>query len=162
VSATVVIVVEGVLRGTGDAIHASGLRLYHGLNSAEKIALISSDNEPRVSQWLKVNGLNKHTHLITIESVDFPDPIEQRIRQVNLLRRQGCDIDFVVEPDPAMAAALLAKGVPVMVALHPSYSRPEFRPGYKGSVTPWDELEHEVTLMRELRASDERTGLDPL
>lgn len=160
-SATAVIVVEGVLRQqVGDGTIPSGIRLYSGLSQIMKVALISDDDEESVKRWLRLNGLKDHPQLVARAPMDHPDATVKRLKQLGVLRSFGCNIEFVVEPDPAVATVLLEHGFPVFAALHPQYSRPEFRPDFEGTVVPWDSLVAEVDRQREQRASDERPGTE--
>ncbi|MFF1701272.1 hypothetical protein [Streptomyces sp. NPDC058252] len=163
-SATVAIVIEGVMaREVGEGVIPQGQRLYWGLMEAYKVALITdrTDIEP-VQHWLRVNGFNKHPYLIPVQPTDPEDLGERRMRQISRLRQAGCNVELLVEPDPEIAAHVMASGVGVLNYLHPNYSNPRFRPDYRETVTPWSALVDEVERQRALREEDPRPHMEVL
>uniref|UniRef100_A0AAU3I6M1 Uncharacterized protein n=1 Tax=Streptomyces sp. NBC_01393 TaxID=2903851 RepID=A0AAU3I6M1_9ACTN len=163
-TATVAIVIEGVLqREVGSAVIGQGQRLYWGLMESYNVALLTDENAPEpVQHWLKVNGFNKHPYLITQNLKDPEDLAERRMRQISRLRQAGCNVELVIEPNPQIAAHLMANGIGVLNYLHPNYSNPRFRPDYQDTVTPWSELVGEVERQRALREEDQRPQLEIL
>jgi hypothetical protein len=164
VTATVAIVIEGVLsKEVGEAVIHQGQRLYWGLMETYRVALITdhTDVEP-VKHWLRVNGFNKHPYLIPANLRDPEDPAERRMRQISRLRQAGCNVELLIEPDPEIAAHVMANGVGVLNYLHPNYSSPRFRPDYQESVTPWSALVDEVERQRALREEDQRPHMEIL
>ncbi|MFE4681593.1 hypothetical protein ACFRNJ_12245 [Streptomyces sp. NPDC056721] len=163
-TATVAIVIEGVLqREVGNAVIGQGQRLYWGLMEAYNVALLTDEtNLELVQHWLRVNGFNKHPYLIPQNLKDPQDPAERRMRQVSRLRAAGCNVELVIEPNPQIAAHLMANGIGVLNYLHPNYSNPRFRPDYQDTVTPWSELVGEVERQRALREDDPRPHMEIL
>ncbi|RZU35991.1 hypothetical protein EV284_3474 [Streptomyces sp. BK022] len=163
-TATVAIVIEGVLmREVGDAVITQGQRLYWGLMESYKVALITDDTDVEpVQHWLKVNGFNKHPYLIPAHLKDPEDEGQRRLKQISRLRQAGCNVELVIEPNPQIAAYLMAHGIGVLNYLHPNYSNPRFRPDYQDTVTPWSELVGEVERQRALREEDPRQHMEIL
>jgi hypothetical protein len=163
-TATVAIVIEGVLqREVGDAVIHQGQRLYWGLMETYKVALVTDDTDAApVQHWLRVNGFNKHPYLITANVLDPEDEGQRRLQQISRLRQAGCNVELVIEPNPQVAAYLMANGIGVLNYLHPNYSNPKFRPDYQESVTPWSELVGEVERQRALREEDTRPHMEIL
>lgn len=155
---TVAIVIDGVLRANvGEGVIESGSKLYHSLLEHSRVALISDDvNLEPVKHWLKVNGFTKHPVLVGAKVTDPEGDSERRLKQIARLRDAQCYLDFLVEPNPQVAADCLQNGVPVLLALHPKYSRPDHRPDFRGSLTPWGALVSEVERQAELREKDNR------
>lgn len=158
-SATAAIVIEGVLKSTtGDSVIPSGLHLYHGLAQVMKIALVHDGDEAQIARWLAINGFKDHVHLLTPEPDDVVGPAKRRVRQMIRLRELGCDVEFLVETNPKVAAKVFRSGSATMMMSHPKYSLPEFRPGSKSVAVPWSQLVREIKVQENLRASDVRIG----
>lgn len=156
-TATAVIVVEGVLKSNnGDAVIAAGQRLYHGLAEVQKIALITDQDEAAVRRWLSINGFKAHMHLLAPEPDDVLSRGRRRVQQIIHLKEIGCDVEFLIEPNPKIAAKVFHQGTPVLLLAHPQYSKPEFRPGAKSAAIPWNQLTAEIRAQEELRAKDKR------
>jgi hypothetical protein len=158
----IAITLDGVLRSTtnGGSLR-SGLLLYQALESYAALAIIADgDTEEKASYWLHQNGLDKHAYLVVSKTTDPLDPGERRVIQITRLK-ESSSVDFLIDPDPTVAQAVMASGTPVMLSLHPIYARPEFRPDYKSVAKPWDTLVKDITLQQELRLSDTR-GVETL
>lgn len=155
---TVAIVIDGVLRApVGEGLIDSGVKLYHSLLEHTRVALIADEVElDKVQHWLKVNGLTKHPVLVGAKVTDPEGDSARRLKQIARLREAQSYLDFLVEPDPQVAADCLQNGVPVLLALHPKYSRPDHRPDFRGAITPWGALVSEVERQAELRETDNR------
>jgi hypothetical protein len=152
-SSTAVFVLEGGLRQhVGEAVIPVGKRLYHGLATQMRIAVLSESTETaRNLAWLKDEGFDQHVYYVGRKEHDPTEKIALRLRQIARLREGGCVIDLVVEPDPEIAAALLRNGITVVPLLVPQFARPEFRPDWDGSAVPWDTLVNEIDAQRSLR-----------
>lgn len=139
---------------------AVGRLLYHSIGERSTLAVIADEfHENAAAHWLLVNGFDRHTYLV-LRRVDDPEDVgERRIRQVARLR-DASTVDLLVDPDPAVAEAVMVSGTPVLLALHPLYARPEFLPGYRSSATPWSSLTGEIDRQREIRANDKRQELE--
>lgn len=153
-----VLVVEGVLRQeTGDGVIGPGKILYQALAEIGKVALVSNSlHEDKVEYWLRINGFRDHEYLFPARTDDPFEVGGTRLKQVQSVTATQHSIDFVVEPDPEIAARLMHDGVPTMLFLHPRYARPEFRPDWEEKVTPWDTLVAEVESQTLLRTADKR------
>lgn len=153
----VAIVVEGVLRMPNDSAPIiPGLMLYRSLAKTHRVSLIIDNaSKEKVQYWLLMNGFTEHTNEIYWEVDDPTDAIERRVAQVGRLRKGG-PLSLVIESDMDVAAELLHIGVPSFLFLHPQYIHPDFRPGAKTEITPWNELYAEQVRQREARATDTR------
>jgi hypothetical protein len=159
-ASTAAIVFEDVLRGNNDGPSRAGLLLYHGAATVGRVALIvDRTKEERVQHWLDSHGLTDHSWLVMPRDNDPEDPAERRLQQVTRLRLEGAAVELVVEPNPLVAAALQAAGVPTALFLHPSYARPEFRPDYKGGIKPWAVLMESVERTNQIKHDDKRTSV---
>ena len=126
----IAITLDGVLRSTtnGGSLR-SGILLYKALESFAALAIIADgDTEEKATYWLHQNGLDKHSYLVVAKTADPLDPGERRVIQITRLK-EASSVDFLIDPDPTVAQAVMASGTPVMLSLHPIYARPEFRPG---------------------------------
>lgn len=158
----IAITLDGVLRSTvnGGSLR-SGILLYKALESYAALAVIADgDTEEKATYWLSQNGLDKHSYLVVAHTTDPLDPGERRVIQITRLK-ESSSVDFLIDPDPTVAQAVMASGTPVMLSLHPIYARPEFRPDYKSVAKPWDSLVKDIALQQELRESDPR-GVETL
>jgi len=158
----IAITLDGVLRSTtnGGSLR-SGLLLYRALESHAALAVIADgDTEEKATYWLHQNGLDKHSYLVVAKRTDPLDPGERRVLQITRLK-EASSVDFLIDPDPTVAQAVMASGTPVMLSLHPIYARPEFRPDYKSVAKPWDTLTKDIERQQELRSSDPR-GVETL
>lgn len=163
-TATVAVVLEGVIaREVGEGTIPQGLRLYAGLMEIYKVALITDREDVEVVRhWLRVNGLDKHPYLITTDLKDPLDPGERRMAQISRLRRAGCAVELLIEPNPQVAAHVMRQGIAVLNYLHPNYSNPRFRPDFREEITPWSDLVEEVERQRALREQDQRPFMETL
>jgi hypothetical protein len=153
----VAIVVEGVLRMPNDsAAIIPGLLLYRSLVKTHRITLIfDSSDKKKISYWLLMNGFTDHTGEIYWDVEDSDDVAVRRISQIGRIRQEG-PLSLVIESDMNAASALLEAGVPSFLFLHPQYIHPDFLPGKRKEVTPWDQLYAETVRQREARATDTR------
>lgn len=153
---SITITVEGVLQKVVSyAPIPSGINIYHGLATVYQVILLSDYPENEVTRWLKLEGLNKHGVCLYSDSLkEYPGPAVRRVAQVNDLRSRGFSIDFCIEPDPVVAAALIYSGVSVMNYLHASYALPQWRPDYDTTPRPWSSIEKEMSDTRLLQSRD--------
>lgn len=161
---TVAMVLDGVIRRdrTSGQMIRQGLRVYHSLAATGNLVIFCGADVDRADWFLRANGLSQHGMLIPEDIAASPTPEGRRMSQVRRLRATGATLDFVVEPDPDIAAELFREGIPVMAYLHPSYSLPSFRPDYRGESTPWKTLTEEVDYQLEMRANHSYIDSDPL
>lgn len=153
-SLTYAMVLDGVLRKNKDgAVNRHGLLLYNALATVGRMAILGSQNPERDDWFLKTNGFTTHSHLIPERIEDGSDEWRRRFAQVGRLRQEGANVEFVIEPDPSIAASLIASSVPVLLYIHPQYSAPSFRPDYDNTAKPWAELTKEIDYQIRLRAT---------
>ena len=152
---TSLIVVDGVLRKLiGASPIPEGVRLYQSLARTGRVVLLSNTDSPRESEWLELHGCAGHDFTYSCP------PTQSRVSQCNDLRRQGYDIDLVVEPDPAAAAGLIGAGFNTMVFVHSQYSHPAWRPDTDPGVRPWDDIARQVADQARMKAADSRLRSD--
>lgn len=153
----VAITLYGVLRSTtnGGSLR-TGLMLYRALEEHASLAVIADeDTEASANYWLTQNGLTKHSYLVLAHPADPLDPGGRRVAQITRLK-ESSSVDLLIDPDPAVAQAVMASGTPVLLSLHPIYARPEFRPDYKSVATPWDTMTKDIDRQMKMRLADAR------
>lgn len=150
---TSVVVIDGVLRKlVGGAPIPEGVRLFRSLLSTGRVVLLG-DVEPggpaQILDWLELNGCTGH---------DFVDYAlgQTHLYMLNRLRRQGYDIDLVVEPDPRMAQEIIKGGYNTLLYTHSQYAHPSWRPDAAKGVQPWGEIVDLTAKLARLKAADER------
>lgn len=155
---TAVITLEGVIqKNVSYAPIPVGISLYHAFASVFNVVLVSDGEEKIVSQWLDLEGLNKHgTVVYTDFFLDQKPTQERRLDQIRSLRARGFAVTLVCEPDPVVASYLLANGYSVLNFLHSSYALPQWRPDYEKQQKPWAQIVEEVDKLAALRAIDQR------
>jgi hypothetical protein len=151
-----VLAIDGVLRRTvtGAPIE-EGIKLMNGLKMFYNIVLVADSAEP-MKDWLDLECVFGYTQVKYPEECLDLSPRLMRLMQVSQIQQQGYAIRLVVEPDPGVAAHLLVNGYNVLNFLHSTYSLPEWRPDWDGTVRPWEELSAVVARNARLRAEDKR------
>jgi len=147
--------VDDLLRdnATGGPIDR-GRRLYQALASLYSVILIT--DAPTDDLWLAINGFDAHVGVVERRPDDPEDVAIRRIRQMERLRAQNANIEYLVDPNPAVVSAVIRIGVPCLLMVDPPYARPEFHPDYTEEIRPWDQLVEEIDHARALRAADKR------
>jgi hypothetical protein len=134
----------------GGAPIAEGIRLYRSLAATGQVVLLFDARErEQLTDWLELNGLNKHAF------VDFADGAT-RLYLANRLRRQGYDIDMIVEPDPWLAQEMIKAGYNTLLFTHGQYTQPSWRPDASKGVQAWAEITQQVASIAKMKAQDER------
>jgi hypothetical protein len=149
---TALIAIEGVLRKTmGGSPIPEGIRLYRALCATGQVVLLLDDWKIReqVEAWLELNGLVGHAFVSYAES-------QTHLYLANRLRRQGYDIDMVVEPDPWMASEMIKRGYNTLLFTHSQYSHPDWRPDAGKGVQAWQDIVDETARQAILKAKDAR------
>lgn len=154
---TVGITVEGILRKpSGGQVIDFGKSLYYGLSSQSVIVLLSDGIEEETEHFLAGEGLHEHIAVLYPDSIgrvlDGPDA---RLAQVTNSGKQY-GIDIVIDPDPAVAENLILHGISCMLFCHAQYARPEWRPDYEFTPTPWESLQQQIASEAHLKATDSR------
>lgn len=146
-------VIDGVLRKlVGGAPIPEGVRLYRSLRSTGRVVLIGnpgSTDAAQVLDWLELNGCTGH------DFVDF-EVGQSHASMLNRLRRQGYDIDLVVEPDPGQAQEIITSGYNTLLFTHSQYAHPSWRPDTAKGVRPWGDIVDLTEKLARLKAADER------
>lgn len=149
---TCLIAIDGVLRKLmGGSPIAEGIRLYRSLATTGQIVLLLDDWKEReqLTDWLELNGLNKHAFVDCAEG-------GSRLYLANRLRRGGYDIDMIIEPDPYLAQEMIKQGYNTMLFTHSRYTQPGWRPDAGKGVQPWAEITQQVATDAKMKAADER------
>lgn len=157
------IVVEGVLQQPiSSAPIIAGINMYKGLSHNFHIILISDQESSDLSYWLRLEGLKDHGRVISKDnSLDGKTPEARRLYQCNSLRASGYSIEFVIEPNPQIAAELFRGGFNVLNYLNFSYALPQWRPDFEEETKKWEDLEREATQARMMRETDIRLDFTP-
>lgn len=151
-----VAITDRVLRDAETArVRDTGKRLFIGLSETFNVALlIDGYDDAPMRDYLRINGLKIPPYIMGWQPQDLPG--RYRLNQLNRLERLGCRIDLVVESDPDLAAILLANSYRVMCYAEPAYPHRDLRPDSKVAVTPWERIETEIDIQRDLRTRDPR------
>lgn len=149
--------IDGVLRQPhSGAPIGTGSLLYKALTEVVNVALIvDSQTEEQAKHWLLVNDMTTHNYLVLPRETDPEDGGAQRVLQVTRLAEHG-PVSLLVESDPAKAEAVVREGIPVLLATHPAYARPEHLPGERMLPTPWSSLMAEIDRQQSIKANDQR------
>lgn len=160
-SSTFVMVLDHVLRRPAtQAVNVQGMQLYNALTGIGRLAILCGEDEERASYFLKTNGFNQHAYLIPEKPDSADTPAGRRLAQITELRAMQAHIEFVIEPDPALAVEIFRQGIPVLPYLHPQYTQPSFRPDYSSTATPWENLTKELEFQLSLKASQDYSAED--
>ncbi|WP_159073488.1 hypothetical protein [Streptomyces sp. RTd22] len=159
----VVINIDGVLkRPDSDAVVPAGQLLYHGLAETHVVHLVDDSDTFNSSKllaenWLRRSGFTKHIRLIKPYASD-------RHALIGGLKslRPDLHVDLVVVADPTVAGDLLAAGYSTVLFCHPRYSRPQWKPDYRGQPRAWDDLVTEIEEQDRHYAQDARRTTGPL
>lgn len=157
---SIAIAIDGVLRhDVGHAPIPEGITLYRVLGGYYNVILLGESDDPRYAA--EVEHFCFSEHLTDHSRIVFGDgmPIHEdflRFRQINRLRNSGVALDFVIEGDPQRSLQLYQLGVNVMHFLHAQYIRPQWRPGSKHEVRPWEDLVAEEQAIKAAKVNDKR------
>jgi hypothetical protein len=150
---------DGVLRRINDvqSLDPDGRMLFEGLKNFGRITFLADGftrDRSIIEHFLKFHRISDYVDIDISVLSDGPDTVSRRLTQINRLRRTG-PISFAVEPDPKIAAALLADGVPTLLYLHPQFTVPSWRPDFGGRLRRWDDLVAETERQESLRAEED-------
>lgn len=155
---TAAIAIDGVMRKlVTSAPIPEGMRLYHSLARTGAVVLLADEEhkDDRLETWLEMEGCVNHSFVRYVA----PE-LSGRVDQMNRLRMHGHGVDLVVEPDPAIAAQLVAAGFNVCLFTHASYAHPSWRPDTDTGIQPWSDLSEQIATQARLRARDTRLKRD--
>lgn len=150
---------DGVLRRISDsqAMDPNGRLLFEGLKNLGRITFLAdgfSKDRTFIEHFLRMNRVTDYVDIDISVLSDGPDTVSRRMAQINRLRRTG-PVTFMVEPDPKIAAATLADGIPTLLYLHPQFTVPSWRPDFTGRLRRWDDLVAETDRQETLRADED-------
>ena len=143
----VAITVEGVLRkAMGGSPIDLGKILYFGLATRAKLVLLTGEREPgTLEHWLRGEGMKEHVRIIWADVLtEEMSSGGERLHQLAKARQNGYDIQFVIEPDPAVSKRLIVAGYNTLTFTHAQYSVPSWRPDATTKLRSWDELAAEA------------------
>lgn len=147
VKSAVAIVIDGVLRKADHQPIPEGIRLYRMLVQQVNLVLFADDFQDSyregVEHFIHTEKLSGHSKLVLPNPVAH-DYIDARVMQANHARNAGLALDYIVEPEADAAQALVDEGFNVMHFLHAQYSRPDWRPTFQRTLTPWAEIAGEA------------------
>ncbi|WP_409238293.1 hypothetical protein [Streptomyces sp. PA5.6] len=161
----IALTIDGLLRNPEtDGVIPLGNALYQALATQHTVYLLSDDLDlPRTHNWLRVNGLHRHTRVIQPRRPsDWRTDVQLRLDAVGYITGTGTKVDLVLDPDPAITAELLALGYPVATLTLPHFAKPQWRPDYTQEPRPWDALVDEVETQAQAYATDPRRNAEPL
>lgn len=152
---TIVVTVEGVLRKLTDGQRINEgveflLRLTNGYEATHPFNAVYLTAKPakEVEEWLNSEDIGWDLVL---------GAQEDRVAQLRKIRYEwGYPVDFVIEPDPAIAANLTREGYTTLLFLHPHYAKAEWRPDHQFAARSFADIKamHEQGLTQ--RMSDSR------
>jgi hypothetical protein len=151
---TALFAIDGVLRKLiGSSPIPEGIRLYQSLCATGQVVLLLDDWKTReqVEAWLELNGLVGHAFISYAEG-------QSHLYLANRLRRQGYEVDMVVEPDPWMAGEMIKSGLNTLLFTHSQYSHPSWRPDAGKGIQAWQSIVDETARQAALKALDARLG----
>lgn len=147
----VVIVMDGVLRGSFGQPLRGGCALYHALAPEHRVLLIGHDEEAD-KHWLAEENLTGYAHLAILDPLDVEDEIIWRT--LSRVRSRG-RIDLIILANPELAVECFTLGYETMLYVSPAFARPVWRPDASKATgpTPWQEFMHEVRAQRRAAAA---------
>lgn len=142
----IAIALDGVLRKPLDveAQDFGASLLFASLVQHFRVVVLGTDDPARDEHFLSINGLVKYIKIEPIRPEDGKEVGRQKWQQVQRLRAEGFQFEFIVVPDPDLARELYVEGLPVLLYLHPTFSSRSFRPDHVEGIRPWNELAEEV------------------
>ncbi len=157
----VAIALDGVLRKPLDveAQDFGASLLFASLVDHFRVIILGTGDEARDEHFLAVNGMRKYVKIEGVHAGDGESTQERQRAQVTRLRAEGNTFEFVVIPDPGLAAQLYADGVPVLLYVHPQFSGKVVRPDHVMGIRPWSELAAEVEFQRTEKAKSMEQGI---
>lgn len=152
---TSLITIDGVLRKLVGAPIVEGIRLYRSLITTGHVIFLAdwAADAQMIEEWLELHGCTGQNFVSWADGLSRAD-------QVNVLRRQGYDIDLVVEPDPAQASELIRAGYNTLLFTHSHYAHPSWRPDAGKGIESWGKIVDATARIAKMKAADERLRSD--
>jgi hypothetical protein len=142
---TAIVAVEGVLRDHNRKLIFEGKSLVEALNRVYKVVLALDANDVDATRiWLQMEGVKSYQDLLPALLPTTLRGDDERVAQVNFLRGRGEYIGLLVDSHPGRIEAAFGVGIPSLLFAHPGVMRPEFRPDWDQTPTPWAELVAEI------------------
>lgn len=149
----IVVALDGFLRSQSKVPIPHAVKMFANLTQNFPTWVLADGTKLEAEHWLATRGLRDWVGVL---GDAIPTRTGETLRQAQVahLRARG-PIELAVDPDPASAAWLVATGTPCLLHLHPSYSRPEFRPDAPG-IRTWDEIQAELDRQEKMLVADAR------
>lgn len=152
----VIFALEGVLQSESGRPIDAGCRLYRTMRNslACQAGIISSLEEAPVRRFFD----QQHMAVPAFIHWSVPQHPEDWENTCRLIRRAyPYEIDWIITPDPDIAAVLYYEGFRTMLWTDPRYSRPEWRPDARPhAASSWNKLADGLREDRELISNDDR------
>lgn len=149
----IAVALDGFLRSDKGVPVPYAIKIFGPLTEMFPTAVLTDGDVKVAEQWLLLRGLTKYVHLVGNE-VRCRTGETLRQAQIVALRTQG-PLEFLIDPDPVVVAWALSTGTPALLHVHPSYSRPEFRPEPR-TIRTWADITDELDRQAEMIAADSR------
>lgn len=149
----IAVALDGFLRSDKGVPVGYAIKMFEPLTTMFPTAVLADGDLKVAEQWLALRGL---TQYVTLMGDDVRCRSDETLRQAQIgeLRVHG-PIELIIDPDPAVVAWALSTGTPALLHVHPSYSRPEFRPQPR-SLRPWADIMAELDHQADLISKDSR------
>lgn len=158
-STIIIFAFEGVLQSDGGRPVEAGCRLYRTLRNSllHQIGILAPAPEDTARRFFDTQHMAAPAFINTFDAEDISVPYEWAHTCSVLRRAYPYDIDYIIVPDPAVAAELYREGFRTLLWTDPRYSRPEWRPDAPPpGVSSWTELAATLDAEGELIAADDR------
>lgn len=167
---TVQLAIEGVLASEDDqgglaTSHTipEGLLLFYALASQFHVVLSTLSVTPEVpKRFLHEAGVRPTDYARLLLALPGASDLDARVRHFSVARAQGWDLRYVIDPDPEVAKAALARGICPLCCPHPRYSRPSFLPNAGQGGLSWEAIVAEQKGQGAIRAADDRVLADDI
>lgn len=152
----VVFALEGVLQSDSGRPVESGCRLYRTMRNAlaSQVLVLAEAKDIPARRFFDQQHMPAPALVVPELSTT---PLDWTYECVKIRRAYPYDIDWIVTPDPDIAAALYYEGFRTLLWIDPRYSRPEWRPDAPPhAASSWTRLADGLREDRELIRTDER------
>ena len=143
----ILIFLDGVMRNQAQTPIYEGVALYKVLKESNKLSVLCAHTAD-AERWLKLNNMGSIDEAIDHTFISGAEEKDKDLRLVEYCRSKG-KVELVITADVELAKYLLEEGLHVLLFLHPTYLRPEFRPdgrGRKAWAAITDELDRQVDM----------------
>ena len=155
---TACLVMDDVLMTMSAQRSVGGHAMLTAMMYVYDVVLLTRDPDiERREAWLYQNGIGGHAALFAIDQGPFSKGHDITYFANRLRHAYKYPIELFVVGNPEEAAALFDAGYMVTLFMHPSYTRPEWRPNANKKITPWGDISEFMATEAALAAADERT-----